>query len=396
LRIALAVVAAAWTAGAAGLPQADLEQWIKSKDGFAVRDTAGNIVEVSLARSWATDNDVDRVLVLKGLKRLDLSYTYVTDRGIERLGALTQLEDLNLDTAEYISDVTCSYLRANRQLRRLSLRGTDITDISLQYLSSLTGLKSLDISQTQVSDVGLEHLASFPGLEELNLGGTKTSGVNLNVLKLLPKLRKLGFSGIQRRNAGACWAPGIAENELETISLLAGLEDLDLGLGVGLGAPGRSNSTRGGEAECRVIGGIRVTNLGLAKLAKLKRLQKLDISGAEVNAEGLAALEKLPQLARLSLWNCKAVDDSAAPVLARMPALTDLDLSYTAMSDAGLRQLAVLPHLKRLYLMETKTVQASVAALEKERAGLHVYWGHRPPPIPPAALDSSVSRRLEN
>jgi internalin A len=395
ITIAAAVLAFVSTGGAATLPQADLAQWIQSKDGFVVRDAAGTIVEVSLARSWATDNDVDRLLTLKGLKRLDLSYTYVTDRGIERLQQFSQLEDLNLDTAEYISDVACSFLRANRQLRRLSLRGTDVTDISLEYLASLTALRSLDISQTQVSDVGLEHLASLSQLEELSLGGTKTSGVNLNVLKLLPKLRKLSFTGIQRRNAGVCWSPGIGENELQTISLLSGLEELDLGVGVKLGTPVRPGTSRTGEAECRVVGGIRVTNLGLSKLVTLKRLRKLNISGAEVNAAALEPLTKLPQLESLSLWNCKAVDDAAAPLLARMAALTDLDVSYTGISDAGLRQLSGLAHLKRLYLTDTKVEQASALAMEKQHPGMQVFWGHRPPPIPPPALDKAVSRKAE-
>ena len=357
--MAAAVLAFSSVAYAAVLPQADLAEWVQSKDGFVVRDPSGAIVEVSLARTWATDNDVERLLAIKGLKRLDLAYTYVTDRGIQRLEQFPQLEELNLDTAEYISDVACSYLRANRQLRRLSLRGTDVTDISLEYLASLTGLRSLDISQTQVADVGLEHLAALSELEELSLGGTKTSGLNLNVLKLLPKLRKLSFSGIQRRNAGICWSPAIAESELETISLLSGLESLDLGVGIRLGTPTRPGTSRTGEAECKVVGGIRVTNLGLAKLAKLKKLRQLDISGAEINAAGLDTIAKLPQIERLSLWNCKAVDDSAAPVLARMTSLTDLDLSYTAVSGSGLQQLSALAHLKHLYLTDAKVDQPS-------------------------------------
>ena len=64
---------------------------------------------------------------MKGLKRLNLSFTYVTDRGIERLQQLPQLEELNLDTAEFITDAAVNYLRANRRLRKLVLRGTDVT-----------------------------------------------------------------------------------------------------------------------------------------------------------------------------------------------------------------------------------------------------------------------------
>ena len=102
--IAATVLAFSWVANAAVLPQADLAAWVESKDGFVVRDASGAIVEVSLARTWATDNDVERLLTIKGLKRLDLACTYVTDRGIQRLEQFPQLEELNLDTAELISD----------------------------------------------------------------------------------------------------------------------------------------------------------------------------------------------------------------------------------------------------------------------------------------------------
>ncbi len=151
----------------------------------------------------------------------------------------TQLEELTLDATEAITDAAASYLRANKHLRKLVLRGTDITDVGMPYLAALTGLKSLDLSHTMVGDVGLESLPALSELEELDLGGTRITGINLNFLKLLPKLKKLSFNGIQRRNAGACWTPLITDLDLDTISLLSGLEDLNLGVGVSLGRTGR-------------------------------------------------------------------------------------------------------------------------------------------------------------
>src|SRR5712671_6356437 len=74
-RILLTALMAAgiWTAhAAAGLPQANIAQWIESLGGEVVRDPGGAIVEVSLARTWATDNDIERVAEIAGLKRLDL------------------------------------------------------------------------------------------------------------------------------------------------------------------------------------------------------------------------------------------------------------------------------------------------------------------------------------
>jgi Leucine-rich repeat (LRR) protein len=383
--MALATAAAAH---AAETPPASLAQWIEDQGGEVVRDQDGVIVEVSLARTWATDNDIERVVEIKGLKRLDLSFTYVTDRGIERLQQLQQLEELTLDTAEFITDAALSYLRANRRLRKLNLRGTDITDISLPHISKLTGLQSLDLSYTQLGDVGIESLPALADLEELNLGGTRISGINLSVLKLLPKLRKLSFNGIQRRNAGACWSPLITDLDLDAISELTGLEELNLGIGVSLGRTG----VPVGAGNCRVAGGIKVTDLGLARLAGLKNLRRLDVSGARITPAGLKPLHGLP-LERLSLWNCAALDDSAADVLANIPTLANLDLSYTGAGDVALRTLASLPRLRYLYLTDTKATPEGVDAFRREKPAAFVSFARRPEPIPGGVKPSAQSSK---
>ena len=195
---------------------------IEKQGGHVVRDAKGNIVEVSLARTWATDADVEKIAGIKTLKKLDLSLTYVSDVGAEAIATLTQLEELNLFTAEFITDAAVAFLRGNTNLRVLNLRGTDITDTSLEYVSQLGNLRSLDISFTQIGDVGMEHLAPLSQLEELNVGGTKISGAALHVLKYLPSLKRLSFYGTQRRNAGVCWAPVMTDSELDTIALLGG------------------------------------------------------------------------------------------------------------------------------------------------------------------------------
>jgi internalin A len=371
---AAVIMAGTWTAHAADAPQS-ATQWIEAQGGEVVRGPDGSIVEVSLARTWATDYDIERVAEIKSLKRLDLSFTYVTDIGIERLQQLQQLEELNLDTAEFITDAATSYLRANRKLRKLSLRGTDVTDVSLPYLAKLTALKSLDLSHSMLGDVGIESLPALAELEELKLGATRISGINFNFLKLLPKLRKLSFYGIQRRNGGACWSPLITDLDLDTIAMLSDLEELSLGVGLSLA---KSGVPTGGGNNCRLAGGIKITDLGLAKLAKLKKLRVLDVSGAQITPAGLKVLQGLPRLERLNLWNCKALDDSAAPVFAAIPSLTNLDLSETSIGDATLETLASLPHLKQLYLTDTKVTPASVDAFRKGKPASFVSWARRP------------------
>src|SRR5687767_7706158 len=86
---------------------------IEKQGGHVVRDAKGNIVEVSLARTWATDADVEKLAGIKTLKKLDLSLTYVSDIGAQAMGGLTQLEELNPFRAESITDAAAWFLHGN-------------------------------------------------------------------------------------------------------------------------------------------------------------------------------------------------------------------------------------------------------------------------------------------
>ena len=357
---------------------------IEKQGGYVVRDAKGNIVEVSLARTWATDADVEKLAGIKTLKKLDLSLTYVSDAGAEAIATLPQLEELNLFAAEFITDAAIAFLRGSTNLRVLNLRGTDVTDTSLEYVSRLTNLRSLDISFTQIGDVGMEHLAPLSQLEDLNVGGMKISGAALHVLKYLPSLKRLSFYGTQRRNAGMCWAPVMTDIELDTIALLTGLEELNIGDGVALGAPKPAAlGPATGEAECRITGGTRISDLGVAKLANLKKLRALNLSGSVVTAGALQTLAALPNLQRLSLWNAATINDSAAPALQSLQKVTSLDLSNTGVGDRTLIALAKLPHLERLYIRDTAVTADAVAAFKQQRPATVVSWGVRPEPREP-------------
>jgi uncharacterized protein YjbI with pentapeptide repeats len=170
--------AATLSAQSANPPYAGIVARVEALGGFAVRDANGAVVEVNLARTWATDADVERVASIDTVKLLDLSFTYVTDRGIEQLKRLQHLEDLRLDTAEFLTDAAMSHLRANRNLKHLVLRGVDITDVGMPHVAELTALRSLDMSHTMLGDVGLENLPSLTELEELKLGAD-LAGANL-------------------------------------------------------------------------------------------------------------------------------------------------------------------------------------------------------------------------
>jgi Leucine-rich repeat (LRR) protein len=100
----------------------------------------------------------------------------------------------------------------------------------------------------------------------------------------------------------------------------------------------------------------------------------LDLSVAKVTSTGLKALHNFPQLERLSLWNCRGLDDDTATVLAGLPNLINLDLSDTPLSDAALEKLKALSRLQHLYLTGTKITAAAAETFRKEKSGCFVSW----------------------
>ena len=74
---AAVLASAAWAAVDTG--------WIEKAGGSVTRDAAGQPVAVDLRASWATDSDMPLLVQLKELKRLDLSLTRISDRGLRRL-----------------------------------------------------------------------------------------------------------------------------------------------------------------------------------------------------------------------------------------------------------------------------------------------------------------------
>ena len=62
-------------------------------EGKAVKDAAGEIVELDLTGTWVTDADMAKVAQLRHLRKLDISETRLTDSGLERLALLENVVD---------------------------------------------------------------------------------------------------------------------------------------------------------------------------------------------------------------------------------------------------------------------------------------------------------------
>src|SRR5207247_7816514 len=53
--------------------------WIQYSGGTLQKNRAGQIVEVDLTSTWITDDDLAKIATLSELRKLNLSYTKITD-----------------------------------------------------------------------------------------------------------------------------------------------------------------------------------------------------------------------------------------------------------------------------------------------------------------------------
>ncbi len=108
-----------------------------------------------------------------------------------------------------------------------------------------------------------------------------------------------------------------------------------------------------------------VTDEGMKDLAKMAALQELDVSWTKVTDAGLKDLADLPALQTLDVRENK-VTDAGLKDLAGLKTLQTLNLSSTRVTDAGLKELAGLPALANLALWKTGVTRAGIARLQKD------------------------------
>jgi Leucine-rich repeat (LRR) protein len=274
--------------------------WIERAGGLVVRDSGGRVVAIDLRSSWIMDSDMPALANLPDLRRLDLSLTRISDRGLRALKTAPAIEDLNLYFAEQVGDEGTAILRNWKRLKRLNLRGTKITDSTLEVLAGITTIEWLDIGWAQVTDTGLDHLSSLTNVRSLTMGGNKLTDSALQFLRQMPQIEYLDIGGTQRTDSGL-WS-------------------------------------------------LLLTDAGVQAIATVTELRELRLAGTNVTGRGLAMLKSLPKLERLNLQGCKRLRDDAAATLAEFKQLQVLDLKETGLSEQAAASIrASLAHCQVLW-----------------------------------------------
>jgi hypothetical protein len=207
-----------------------------------------------------------------------------------------------------VSDAMVEVLVDAKHLKELNLSSSQVSNEAVPTLAKLTSLKSLTLlPPAKLTPIGLAQLSHLR-LEELGYGDTGRPDFVVEmgqVAAIFPKLKRLVIGGLLPLNAGRL---GVVEKfaALKEIRLMAPVEPealLQLGRLRGLEQVDCFNSHFSDAcaeviAQVRNIEGLnlshtRLTDQGLMKLAKMKRLKTLDVLGCEgLTDAGVAAFRR--------------------------------------------------------------------------------------------------------
>ncbi len=169
--------------------------------GFESLTTVPKLRELAVGGNKVTDVGINYVRLMPGLRRLDLSGTQrtdsgpwsvtLTDRGIDAIATLRQLEELNVRGAK-LTSAGAAKLRALTALRALEIGDTQVTGADVAaVVAGMPGLQRLSLAGcSKVDDAAAEALASLQSLTWLDVSGTGLTEAAIGKLRQArPKLR---------------------------------------------------------------------------------------------------------------------------------------------------------------------------------------------------------------
>jgi Leucine-rich repeat (LRR) protein len=286
------------------------------------------------------------------------AYPVFTGELLAALNSLSGLTELKLS----------GYWAFNKEGRRLPNTGPG-------QLGSLTHLERLDLSRTNLEDGDLKDLGRFRDLRSLDVNMQILSkGATFGALRSLPKLTALRVQwppveGIELKEVvrfeqlkefnGYFGLPGRGDDQSQ-LSKLRHLERLDL-----------SSSEISPELFAGITGLTALKSLDLAgfgpevrlrQLRELPSLERLNLSGENVNQSHIEALKELPSLKDLDL-SLIPLGAGELGALGRLVQLERLNLSKTTLTDIGLAHVKGLHNLKQLDLFWNEITDFGVKEL---------------------------------
>jgi Leucine-rich repeat (LRR) protein len=288
--------------------------------------------------------------------------------------------------AVVLAGIVRPFFAQSQAVAHLSGRGFDL-QTEPSWLSRLTRQAVFDrvvgasppAGSSAITVEDARSLESLPYLQNLSLVGTTDN--QLFLLWGLTRLKRIEFFADTRSTE-----PGLIRllehlSALESLSILPDEQPLRLS-DAGLAALAKlprfrnlevydyHNVSDAGLAHLKGMNGIEqldlsdepITDAGLTHLSGLRTLRSLSVSNSPVTDAGLARLRGLNRLENLSLPQTKVTDAGLAH-LRGLP-LARLDLNWTQVGDAGLAHLRGMNSLVALHVARTRVTDAGLVHLK--------------------------------
>jgi len=316
--------------------------------GLVHLKSMGSLKRLTLDQTQVTDDGMALVKQLKSLESLSVP-SHLTDQGLAHLAELPNLKHLwaGGSSNSPITDEGLVSLARVRSLEELMIGGTGITDEGLSHIAKLTRLKHLSLLYAPLmTDQGVVHLTDLKSLTLLELPRSEITISGLASLNALPELRMLMARSVRQDGTGLDLS-GLTKLEKLTLcpkvtrqggSLVRdSLHDEDLA--------GLANLTCL-EWLQGILGDI--SDAGMAHLAGLKNMERLNINSPGITNKGLSYLTQMGRLNHLTLTG--VFTDEGLRHLEGLKALSLLRIySSDNFSPAALQQLKnSLPNLQVL------------------------------------------------
>jgi hypothetical protein len=250
----------------------------------------------------------------------------------EHLGHITTLESLNVISTK-ANDEWIAPLANLTNLKTLRFTNNGkLTDAGMEKLAGLTRLEQFSFVGTAITGRAYAKCESWKGVTKVSHRGSSIDDEGLKQLcEHLPNLESISLAHAKFTDAGA---PNLAK-----LKKLKGLE----------------------------LGTSKATAASLKSLYGLP-LEYLQLGEGFDQPESIAAIEPIKTLKRVTLTDCKKLDDAGLKLAADLKQLEQLELGGLELPDERLPQLQQFAFLKELKLIRrpqsySPEAQAKIQAL---------------------------------
>jgi len=299
------------------------------------------------------------------LRILSLARIPLTDTGVQHLGMLLALEELDLNGCSSIGSASLGNVLAN--LKKLTSLDVSYCPGILRssWQGKIKSLKMLDACYSAVKDSHIARLTDLPTLEEINLDSCPIGDWSISHLAdndVVPNLLSLDLADTDLSDLGmikiakfkklkrlSLFYCNLTNSSLRHLSALSSLEALNLD---------SRDISDGGLVHLQSLQKLksldifsgRVTDYGCTHIAKIRSLEYLELCGGGIGDAGCVTLATLENLQTLNLSQNERITNRGAAALAALSNLKALNLSNTRVNGGALVHLSHLRNLKSLAL----------------------------------------------